>query len=195
MIEASVSLYARVAIKLLQGPIYMEETALWRELKMQATPLFDYFSKIGLVLQIDEADGFARIIQPETKEGEENPLPRLLRKVPLSYETTLLAVILREMLEEFDVRSENTKLFVTQRDIKEKVELFYKEQTNKSKLWKDLAKPITYLQNMGILKLVREDAVNRDQNQFEVKRIIKAIISNETLELINQKMDQHVDTI
>jgi len=83
--------------------------------------LHEYFGKIGLVLQLDEPDGFARLIQPKAHEDEENPLPRLMRKVTMNYETTLLAVLLREMLEEFDVRSENTKLFVTQKEIKERI--------------------------------------------------------------------------
>lgn len=189
------SLFARVAIKLLQGPVFTEDKALWRELKTHETQLHEYFGKIGLVLQMDEPDGFARLIQPKTREEEENPLPRLMRKVTMNYETTLLAVLLREMLEEFDVRSEQTKLFVTQKEIKERIELFYKDQTNRSKLWKDLSKPVDYLENMGVLKLVREDPVNRDQHQYEVRRIIKAIINNERLEQIKQKMEQHVTNL
>lgn len=190
-----VSLYARVAIKLLQGPVYIEDKATWKELNSHASQIREHFGKIGLELIISEQDGFARIVQPEAREDDENPLPRLMRKVPLNYETTLLAVLLREMLEEFDVKSEGTKLFVTQKDIKERIELFYKEQSNKSKLWKELAKPIAYLQNMGVLKLIREDMVNKDNHQFEVKRIIKAIISNEKLELIKQKMEGHVNNL
>jgi hypothetical protein len=193
--QVQISLYARTAIKLLQGPIYAEDKALWREMKSHESQLQEYFGRIGLLLVISENDGFARIMQPESKEDEENPLPRLMRKVPLSYETTLLAVLLREMLEEFDVKSESTKLFVTQKEIKERIELFYREQSNKSKLWKDLAKPIAYLQNMGILKLTREDTVSKDSNQYEVKRIIKVIISNDKLESIKQKMDSHVNNI
>jgi hypothetical protein len=190
-----VSLYARVAIKLLQGPVYTDDKATWKELNSHSSQIREYFGKIGLELIISEQDGFARIVQPEAREDDENPLPRLMRKVPLNYETTLFAVLLREMLEEFDVKSEGTKLFVTQKDIKERIELFYKEQSNKSKLWKELAKPIAYLQNMGVLKLVREDLVNKDNHQFEVKRIIKAIISNEKLELIKQKMEGHVNNV
>lgn len=189
------SLFARIAIKLLQGPIYTEDKNLWRELKTHETQLHEYFGKIGLILQLDEPDGFARLIQPNKQDGEENPLPRLMRKVTMNYETTLLAILLREMLEEFDVRSENTKLFVTQKEIKERIELFYKDQTNRSKLWKDLSRPVDYLVNMGVLKLVREDIVNRDQHLYEVRRIIKAIISNERLELIKQKMDEHVSNL
>ncbi|WP_295232055.1 DUF4194 domain-containing protein [Sediminibacterium sp.] len=191
----SISLYAHVIIKLLQGPIYVDEKLVWRDLQSWQSAIQDYFGKIGIQLLINEVDGFARIMQPEPDENEENPLPRLMRKQTMNYETTLLCVILREMLEEFDIKSEGTKLFLTQKDIKERIELFYKEQTNKSKLWKELSKPINSLQNIGILKLTRDDAVNKDNNQYEVKRILKALVNNDKLEQIKNKLGTYVNTI
>lgn len=188
------ALYAHVIIKLLQGPVYVDEKLVWRDLQSWQSAIQDYFAKIGIELLINEVDGFARIIQTEAEENDENPLPRLMRKQTMNYETTLLCVILREMLEEFDIKSEGTKLFLTQKDIKERIELFYKEQTNKSKLWKDLSRPINSLQNIGILKLTREE-VNKDNSQYEVKRILKALVNNEKLEQIKNKLGAYVNTI
>lgn len=187
--------YAHVLIKLLQGPVYVDEKAVWRDLQSWQSAIQEYFAKMGLLLLINEPDGFARIMQPEADENDENPLPRLMRKQTMNYDATILCTILREVLEEFDIKSEGTKLFITQKDIKERIELFYKEQTNKSKLWKDLSKPITSLQSIGILKLTREDPVNKDNNQYEVKRIIKALVNNEKLEQIKNKLGTHVNTI
>ena len=118
-----------------------------------------------------------------------------MKKQAISYEATLLSVILREGLEEFDVKSEGTKYFLTQKEIKERIELFYKEQSNKSKLWKELSRPIASLLNIGILKLNREDTINKDNNQYEIKRIIKAFISNDKLEEIKNKLNGYVNTI
>ncbi len=189
------AVYAAVIIKLLQGPVYADDKVIWRELLGWQSAIQEYFGKIGMELLINEADGFARVMQPETDETDENPLPRLMKKQAISYEATLLCVILREGLEEFDVRSEGTKYFLTQKEIKERIELFYKEQTNKSKLWKELSRPITSLINVGILKLNREDAANKDNNQYEVKRIIRAFISNDKLEEIKNKLSGYVNTI
>ncbi|MBN8864371.1 MAG: DUF4194 domain-containing protein [Sphingobacteriales bacterium] len=187
--------YAAAIIKLLQGPVYADDKNTWREILGWQSAIQEYFGKIGLQLTITEQDGFARVLQPEAAEDEEQPLPRLMKKQALNYEATLLAVMLREGLEEFDVRSDGTKYFLTQKEIKERIELFYKEQTNKSKLWRDLSKPITALLSIGILKLNREDAANKDNNQYEVKRIVKAFISNEKLEEIKQKLANYVHTI
>lgn len=146
-------------------------------------------------LIISEQDGFARVLQPEADENDDNPLPRLMKKQSLNYEATLLAVILREGLEENDVKSDGRKFYLTQKEIKERIELFYKEHNNKSKLWKDLSKPITSLLNIGILKLNREDVANKDNNQYEIKRIIKAFISNDKLEEIKNKLSNYVNPV
>ncbi|MBR2647890.1 MAG: DUF4194 domain-containing protein [Sediminibacterium sp.] len=187
--------FAAVIIKLLQGPVYADDKNIWRELQAWSSAIQEYFGKIGMTLEIADQDGFARIIQPEAGENDETPLPRLMRKQSLTYEATLLAVILREGLEEFDIKSDGTKFYLTQKEIKERIELFYKEQPNKSKLWKDLSRPITSLLNIGILKLNREDAANKDNNQYEIKRIIKAFISNDKLEEIKNKLSNYVNPV
>lgn len=187
--------YAAVIIKLLQGPVYADDKNIWRELLGWQSPIKEYFGKIGIELLINEADGFARVMQPEIDENDDKPLPRLMKKQAISYEATLLCVILREGLEEFDVKSDGTKYFLTQKEIKEHIELFYREQSNKSKLWKDMSRPIASLLNIGILKLNREDLANKDNNQYEIKRIIKAFISNDKLEEIKNKLSDHVNPI
>ena len=193
--DSSRANYAHIIIKLLQGPVYSDEKAAWKDLQSWSTAIKDYFSRIGIELIISEIDGFARLVQPEADEHDDHPLPRLMRKQAMNYETTLLCVILREMLEEFDVITEGTKLFLTQKEIKERIELFYKEQANKSKLWKELSKPINTLTAIGILKLTYEDPTNKDNNRYEVKRIIKALVSNDKLEEIKDKLKNYVNAI
>lgn len=185
------AIYAHVIIKLLQGPVYSDEKELWRDLLSWKTSIKEYFDTIGVELLIADAEGFARIQQPEADENDPKPLPRLLRRQSLNYEATLLCVILREAIEEFDVVMEGSKLYLTQKEIKERVELFFKEQSNKSKLWKELSRPINSLMHIGVLKLSREDLTNKDNNQYEVKRIIKALVTNEKLDEIKQKLESY----
>ncbi len=187
--------FAAVIIKLLQGPLYADDKNIWRELSAWQSAIQEYFGKIGMELIISEQDGFARVLQPEADENDDNPLPRLMKKQSLNYEATLLAVILREGLEENDVKSDGRKFYLTQKEIKERIELFYKEHNNKSKLWKDLSKPINSLLNIGILKLNREDVANKDNNQYEIKRIIKAFISNDKLEEIKNRLSNYVNPV
>jgi hypothetical protein len=189
------AIYAHVLIKLLQGPVYADEKNIWRDLLAWQSSIKDYYEKMGIELVINEPDGFARILQPEVQEDEVSPLPRLMRKQSLTFDASLLCVLVRQMLEEFDTKSDGTKLFVTQRDIKERIEVFFAEQTNKSKLWRELSRPIETLVKIGILKTTREDALNKDNNQYEVKRIVKALVNNDKLEEFKNKLTVYVNTV
>ena len=189
--------YASAVIKLLQDVLYNDDKS-WKELMANQGAIIDYFEKIGIKLVIEENEGFAYIFQPD--EDVDNPgsmkLPRLVKRSPLSYEVTLIAVLLREMLEEFDVKSsDSVKLFITNKDIKDKIELFFKDRSNRVKLIKNFDTYINSIINIGFLKMLREDPKDKDNNQYEVKRIIKAKINNEKLEEIKQKLNEHTSAV
>ncbi|CAL1521520.1 DUF4194 domain-containing protein [Chitinophaga sp. MM2321] len=195
MADNNISPFAHVFIKLMQGPVYEEDKTYWKDLLGWQTELSKYLQQVGLQLVINESDGFARIMQPDADDTAEKPLPRLMRKTRLTYEATLLCIVLREALDEFDINGNGTRLFLTQKEIKERLTLFFKERNNKSKLLKDLNKPINSLLNIGILKATREDAANKELHQYEVKRIIKALVNNEKLEEIKSKLKLHVNPV
>jgi hypothetical protein len=195
MAEKNISPFAHVFLKLLQGPVYEEDKSYWKDLLGWQTELSKYLQQTGLQLVVSEADGFARIVQPAADETNEKTLPRLMRKTRLTYEATLLCIVLREALDEFDIQGNGTRLFMTQKEIKERLALFFKERHNKSKLLKDLNKPINSLLNIGVLKITREDAANKELHQYEVKRIIKALVNNEKLEEIKSKLKLHVHPV
>lgn len=195
MSERNIAPFAHVFIKLMQGPVYEEERSYWKDLLGWQTELGKYLQQTGLQLVINEADGFARIVQPDNDEDAEKALPRLMRKSRLSYEATLLCIVLREALEEFDLKGAGTRLFLTQKEMKERLVLFFKERHNKSKMLKDLNKPINSLLGVGILKISREDVANKELQQYEVKRIIKALVNNEKLEEIKTKLNLHVNPV
>jgi hypothetical protein len=183
--------YAGVIIKLLQDVLY-DDDKFWKDLITNQHAVSEYFEKIGVKLVIQETDGFAYIYQPETNpDADDNlKLPRLVRKVPISYEVTLLCVLLREMLEEFDVKEiDQVKFFVTHKEIREKIELFFKERSNVVKLLKNFDNYINSVLNLGFLKLVSEDPKEKELNRYEVKRVIKAKINNQKLEEIKTKLD------
>lgn len=188
--------YASVVIKLLQDALY-DDDKHWKELMAHQEEVIDYFDRIGVKLVIEESEGFAYIYQPEPDEDEDTrKLPRLVKRIALSYEVTLIAVMLREMLEEFDVRAtDSTRFFTSNKEIKEKIEMFFKDKTNKVKLLKNFDTYINQVTNLGFLRVIREDARDKDNTQYEVKRIIKAKINNEKLEEIKQKLNEYTSAI
>lgn len=178
--------YAHVIIKLLQDVLYDEEKATWSDLLTYQIPVRDYFAKIGLELHLDEREGFAFLKQPEEEDFK---LPRLVRRTPLSYEVTLLCVLLREILEEFDVNDiESRKCFVSAKELQEKIEIFFKESPNKVRLLERFDRTIQSAVRLGFLKETEQENGKNDDTRYEVRRIIKAKITHEKLEEIKQKL-------
>ncbi len=185
--------YAHVIIKLLQDVLYDEEKTTWSDLLTYQIPVRDYFAKIGLELHLDEREGFAFLKQPEEEDFK---LPRLVRRTPLSYEVTLLCVLLREMLEEFDVNDiESRKCFVSAKELQEKIELFFKESPNKIRLLERSDKTIQSAVRLGFLKETEQESGKNGDTRYEVRRIIKAKITHEKLEEIKQKLAAHVESV
>lgn len=183
--------YAHVLIKLLQDVLYDEESATWSDLLTFQIPVRDYFAKIGLELHLDEREGFAFLKQ---QDGEDVKLPRLVRRVPLSYEVSLLCVLLREILEEFDVKDvASRKCFVTAKELQEKIEIFFKDAPNKVRLLDRFDKTIQTAARLGFLKETPGDSLNDDM-RYEVRRVIKAKITNEKLEEMKRKLQFYADS-
>ncbi|MDM8523816.1 DUF4194 domain-containing protein [Desulfococcaceae bacterium HSG8] len=181
--------HAPVIIKLLQGTLFDEDAKMWNDLLIYHKQVRDYFSQIGIDLYMDERDGFAFLTQRDTGEDAFR-IPRLVRRMPLSYDVTLFLVILRESLEEFDVRTtDSSRCFITRQQIMEKIELLFKERSDTVKLLSRFDAYVNQVINMGFLKPVEEAGEPENENRYyEIRRVIKAKINNEKLEEIREKL-------
>ena len=181
--------YANLIVRLLQNVIYEDNRKHWQELISYQHQIRHYFAVIGIELIINEAEGYAFLSQPDEFEGEISPVSRLVRRMPLTYEQTLLLIILREALEEFDVQNTDThKLFLTNRDMRERIEVFFGERSDEIKLLEKLEQIIKSVADLGFLKEVEVQQLEDEVRTFEVKRIVKAKINSEKLEEIKSKL-------
>ena len=75
------------AVRLLQGVVYSSDQRPWEQVLSYRSNLEDYFSRIGLVLVVDEADGLAYLRQysDDERSATGDALPRLFRRMPLTY--------------------------------------------------------------------------------------------------------------
>lgn len=190
-LETQIAPYAASVLRLFRGPLYDDQLREWAELKLYFTDIRRYLARIGIEVVINENEGFAYLSQTET-EGESQPLPRLLRRRALSWEVTLLCVLLRQKLEEFDLQvSDSRKLFVSKEDLKNEIELFFPDANNRSRMLDKLETYIKNVRDLGYLQPVgKEDPANPDRTRYEVKRIIRARINNDDLEDILGKLKQ-----
>jgi hypothetical protein len=181
--------YAPLLIKLLQSIVYDDDKVVWNDLLAFQHQVRTYFATMGIELVLSEQEGFAYLSQPDHIEGETSQVPRLVRRMPLSYEVTLLCVVLREALEEFDVKNTDARrLFLTSKDIKDRIELFFGDRSDKVKLLERLDSYINTAVSLGFLKEIEVRSHDAQNKTYEVRRVIKSKMSLDKLEEIRAKM-------
>ncbi len=181
--------YAPVIVKLLNGTLYSENEKVWNDLLQYQIPITQYFEKIAIDLIVEKKDGYAYLKQIEIDE-EKNTIG-LVRRTPLKYETSLICVFLREMLDDFEINNvDQRNLYITQKQLKENIELFFKEKANKVKMLSKFDSYIESIVEIGFLKVLPGTYNSKDETRYEVRRIIKAKITNDVLEDFKKKLEQ-----
>lgn len=184
--------YAPVIIRLLQGAVHYDDKDVWENLLFNRTSVEDYFEKIGVKVFINEPDGYAYLKQKEFEEEDKNNcLPRLTRRIPLSYHVTLLCVLLREKLLQYDVGSTDSTRspILTRDDLYELLLPFFKEKTDEKKQRGKLDAIINKVIDLGFLRHLK----NPGKEEYEIRAIIKAKIAAETLNDIKIRLEQHAE--
>lgn len=185
--------FAPAIIKLLQGVVYHDDTAAWNLLLTHQVPLREHFARIGLEVYLNETDGFAFLRQPdiEGEDGQRVALPRLTRRDHLSYHVTLLCVLLRERLDQFDASTpDSDRLLLSAVDLRELMRPFLRERTNELALVRKIDETVNKVVELGFL---RKQLIGNEE-QWEVRRILKARIDADKLAEIKAKLEQHSAT-
>lgn len=186
---ANIPHYAPVLVHLFRGVVYDEDKKVWNDLVAFQHQVRKYFATIGVELHLNEQEGFAFLSQPDDIEGESVKVPRLVRRMPLTYELTILLVILREALEEFDAQNtDSRKLFITNTEIKDRIEVFFEQKADKVRLLERFDGYINSVVDLGFLKEAKVRNFDEKEKTYEVRRILKAKINSEKLEEIKEKM-------
>ncbi|MBI9097557.1 MAG: DUF4194 domain-containing protein [Spirochaetaceae bacterium] len=187
--------YAPVVIQLLKGVINHEDRE-WNDLLVHQKSVGQYFSQIGLGLHLHEADGYAYLVQmePDTDSGQ-TPLPRLVRRHPLSFEVSLLCVLLREEMDSFDVGSvDATKCFLSLGDIRERLQLYFKDNVDQIRLYRELDQYIRRVAEIGLIKQVNRTRENQEP-MYQVLPLIKSRIDGDFLADFKRKLKEYVDSL
>jgi len=190
-LEQHIKPYSKAIVKLLKQPIENNQS-LWQDILNYQVEIQNYVNLIGLELVLKKDEGFAYLRELEDREG--NTLG-LVSKRKIGFEASIILVVLRQSLDEFDqnpTQFDVSEKFITSQEIKEEVELFLPETYNKVKLLKDLETNIRRIVDLGYLKEI-------DKNEFETKyqihRIIKEKVSLDQLQEFKNKLEAYVESI
>lgn len=179
--------WSPIAIRLMQGVVYQDDNLNhWELLLRFQSPLEEYFAKIGLQLVIDTNDAMAYLRQNDDDESgnDQSSLPRLFRRTPLSYEATLLCVLLREELRQFEENDiQNERCVIAQIELLNAWQSFFPDEPDQLKINRSLTANLRKLEE---LKFVR--SFEKEPATWEVRRILKAKLPIAELERLRQNL-------
>lgn len=179
---------SHLVVPLCKGPIYREKSpALWEEMLQQRHAISDFFAVLGVILFVDEAEGYAFVRQNEF-DDDANPPPKLIQRRPLSFGASLLCLILRQWLLEHDTHSGESRAIITRRQIQDELLLYLPTAGSDAKQLDLVDQHIRRVDKLGLLKPLKDD----DQ-RFEIQRITKALINAEWLGDLSNKLKEYQD--
>jgi hypothetical protein len=177
---------ANVIIRLMQGVVYREaDEDTWLTLERSGAGVRDHFATIGVDVVVDEAEGYAYLRSRSAVEGEE-PLPRLVRRRALTYNVSLLLVLLRKRLLEFETAGGEGRLVLSTEQIVEMLRVFQAESTNDARVVDQAERTIGKAAELGFLRQLRGQS-----GQWEVRRILKAYVDAQTVSDFAAKLREY----
>lgn len=191
-LESNIKPYSKAIIKLLKTSPVEKDSPVWDAVKTYQGEIQDYLSQIGLELIVKKDEGFAYVTQFEDSEGNTQGL---VTRRQIGFETSVLLVVLRQSLEEFDsspTSYQAQEKFITDTEIREELELFLQEGYNKLKFRKELDK---YVKNAVDLGYLKEVSVRDNEIRYQIHRIIKEKITLDELQNFKTKLNEYAQSV
>lgn len=189
-LEKNIKPYSKAIVRLLKSTV--ERTSnVWEDIINYQHEIQEYIGQIGLELIVKKDEGFAFVKQLEDSEG--NTLGLVTRR-QIGFETSIVLLVLRQSLEEFDSNPTQlaTEKFITDSEIKDELELFLQEGYNKLKFQKDLDSYIKRVAELGYLK---EISKKDNETKYQIHRIIKEKITLDILQDFKTKLQEYVESV
>jgi hypothetical protein len=183
---------SQAVTQLMKGVVYRDtHEKAWRHLLALQPQVKDYVAVLGLLVVIDEAEGYAFLRQrPADGPDEANPLPRLIPRRSLSFHVSLLLALLRKKLAEFDAHGGDSRLMLSREQITEMIRVFLPPTSNEARLTDQIDAHINKAVEYGFLR----QAKNTEQ-VYEVRRILKAFVDGQWLADFDEKLAEYAGLV
>lgn len=184
--------YSKAIVKLLKGTVDKKD-GVWDDILNYQIEIQEYIDTLGLLLILKEDDGFAFLKQFEI--DDDNNTLGLVSRRQVGFETSIVLVILRQLLEEFEsnpIDIHVTEKFITQSELKEQISFFLPEKYNKVKFLNDIEKYIKKVEELGYLK---ESGTSLNEKKYKIHKIIKEKVTLDILNEFKEKLKEYVESI
>jgi hypothetical protein len=178
-----------VLVALFKGVVYRDGAeALWPQLLALRAQVNDYVAVLGLTPVVDEAEGYAFLRSRDDPDQPE--LPRLIARRSLSFHVSLLLALLRKKLAEFDATSADTRLVLSRDQIVEMMRVFLPDGSNETRLVGNVDSHLNKIVDLGFLRRLRGS-----DDQYEVRRILKAFVDGQWLSDFELRLREYRDQL
>ena len=180
------------AVRLLQGVVYSDDANTWDIVLRSRSALEAYFSRLALMLIIDEPEGYAFLRQwndSECPAGYED-VPRLVRRSSLGYGPTLLCVLLRDELRRFeDDDLHNERCVIETAALFDQWRVFFPAGQDEVRQLKEFSGILRKIEELGFIRRFAESP-----EAWEIRRILKARLPVAELESLKEQLTAVVST-
>lgn len=180
------------AITLLLKKTVEKGSSVWDDIITYQVEIQEYLAVIGLELILKRDEGFAFVKQIVY---DDDTTLNLVSRRQLGFEVSIVVIVLRQLLENYDNNPTETQSFdmiITHNEIKDEVRLFLPDGFDKVKLEKDLDDYIKRVVDLGFLREVKR---NNDEVRYRIHRIIKEKVTLEDLDMFKKKLEEYAGTI
>lgn len=180
-----------------------DDKTIFESLVRQEREVEEFCRRMFLRLVIDHDSGFAYVRSLSEEEmpvdsGQRPPL--LLNRRAMPFYDSLLLILLRQRLLEFDLSGQFGRLVLDRAEIVTMVKSFVHNVNNDKRLEDNLDKSIEHLRTLGLLGrigpvLKSRTKAEKDAERIEVKRIIGVIVTPEILKQADEILASYLKHI
>lgn len=177
-----------------------DDRQLFEALIRQQHEVEEFCRRLFLRLVVDSDSGYAYV---RSLSDEELPLdagqrpPQLLTRRSLPFYDSLILILLRQRLLEFDMSGQFGRLVLERQEILTMVKTFIRKVNNDKRLDDNLNKAIDNLCGMGLLSRNKsgvnaKNKAEKELDRIEVKRIISVLVTPEILKQADEILEGYV---
>jgi len=184
--------YSVAIVRLLKGTVNSDDK-VWDDVLLYRKPIQEYVNVIGLELIIKENKGYAFLKQFPI-DDDDNTIGLVSRK-QVGFETSVLLVVLRQILEDFETNPldfTGSEKFIDNEELINQIELFLPEKYDKVGYLKKLEDYIKRIEKLGYIKRVDSDDLN---TRYRIHKIIKEKVNIDALEEFKKKLNEYVESV